>query len=286
MANPGFALGVMVREVNRLSLEERLERIHGMGFECAQLNMNVLGMDTVPGELPPGKAGEIGATFWAFGLTLAAVSGTFNTAHPDETVRKAGIAGIQLLCEAAEDMDTQIITLSTGTRNAEDMWKHHPDNDSHEAWVVMLDTFRQLAKIAEKYDVTLAFESEVTNIVNTAEKAARLLDETGSDHLKVVMDPANFLFPNDLPRQLEIFEDAFSRLGEHIVLAHAKDLGDYDAETEKLSRVPVGKGKLDYPGYIKLLKQSGYQGPIIIHHLKEEEMPGCRDFIRDLLVKV
>ncbi len=285
MTNPGWVLGVMVREVNRLSLEERLERIHGMGFECAQLNLNVLGMDTTPGELPAGKAGEIGAAFWAFGLTLAAVSGTFNTAHPDAMVRKAGIAGIRTLCEAASDMDTPVITLSTGTCDAENMWRQHPDNESPEVWNVMADTFHQLVKMAEKHEVTLAFEPEVANIVNTADKAARLLDEIGSDHLKVVMDPANLLFPDDLPRQLDIFEEAFSRLGEHIVLAHVKDVGDYNPETQKLDRVAVGKGKLDYPGYIKLLKRSGYQGPIILHSLEEKEMPGCREYIKDLILR-
>lgn len=285
MTNPGLPLGVMVREVNRLTLEERLEKIHGMGFECAQMNLNVLGMDTVPLELPAGKAGEIGATFWAFGLTLVAVSGTFNTAHPDENVRKAGIAGIRTLCEAADALGTHIITLSTGTRNPDHMWKNHPENDSPEAWNIMLDTFRQLTSIAEKYYVTLAFEPEVTNIVNTSEKAIRLLEDIGSDHLKVVMDPANLLFPDDLPRQMEIFEEAFARLSDQIVLAHAKDIGEYDEQTNELERVTVGKGKLDYPGYIKLLKQSGYQGSIIIHNLMEEEMPACQEYISNLLYR-
>ncbi len=137
MTTSKFSLGVMVREVKRPSFEESLERIHDMGFESVQFNLNVLGLPTLPASLPHGKAGEIGASFWAYGFNLAAVSGTFNTAHPDVDVRKAGIAGMRTLCESAEDFGTQIITISTGTRNPDHMWRSHPDNDSPEAWQVM-----------------------------------------------------------------------------------------------------------------------------------------------------
>src|SRR5512133_3843368 len=92
MNNPRFTLGVMVREVKKATFEDTLERIHDMRFECVQFNLNVLGLPTVPASLPPGKAGEIGASFWAYELTLATVSGTFNTAHPDEAIRKAEAA--------------------------------------------------------------------------------------------------------------------------------------------------------------------------------------------------
>jgi sugar phosphate isomerase/epimerase len=285
MANPGFTLGVMVREVKRPTFEETLERIHDMGFECVQFNLNVLGLPTVPASLPPGKSGEIGASFWAYGLNLAAVSGTFNSAHPDQEVRKAGIAGIQTLCEAAANMGTQVITLCTGSRNINNMWRTHPENDSPEAWKDMVTTIRTSTRIAEANSVLLAFEPEIANIVNSVEKAARLLNEIASDNLKIVMDPANLLLPEDIHRQLEIFEDAFTQLGQYMVLAHAKDVGDYDESIGELRRVAAGKGQLDYPGYLRLLKESGYQGPIIIHSLPEEEMPASREFISNALIR-
>ncbi|GAP20175.1 sugar phosphate isomerase/epimerase family protein [Leptolinea tardivitalis] len=286
MINSRFALGVMVREVKRPTFEESLERIHDMGFECVQFNLNVLGLPTVPASLPHGKAGEIGASFWAYGLSLAAISGTFNTAHPDPDVRKAGVTGIRTLCEAAGDMGTQVVTLSTGTCNPDHMWRSHPNNDSTEAWKVMISTYRELVRIAESNSVLLAFEPEVTNIVNTVDKAVRLLDEISSDNLKIVMDPANLLFPQDIERQQEIFEDAFSRLGKFIVLAHAKDVGEYDASIDELVRLPAGKGKLDYVCYLRLLKESDFQGPIIIHNLPEEEMPVSLEFLNSTLSRV
>jgi len=286
MTISGFHLGVMLREVKRPSFDESLERVKDLGFECVQLNLSMLGLPTLPTSLPHGKAGEIGASFWAYGLNLAALSGTFNVAHPDIEVRKQGIAGIRTLCESAEPLGTQVITLCTGTRNLEDMWRSHPDNESPEAWQEMLSTIRQITKIAENHSVTLAFEAEVTNIVNTVAKAVRLLDEIASENLKVVMDPANLLFPNDISRQREIFDEAFQKLGDNIVLAHAKDVGEYDESTGELKRLSAGKGSLDFEYYFQLLKASSFQGPVIIHNLLEEEMPFSRDFITNLLHRV
>jgi len=285
MTESGYTLGVMVREVKRSSFEESLERIHLMGFECAQMNLSVLGMPTLPASFPPGKAGEIGAAFWAFGLSHAAISGTFNTAHPDAAVRKAGIMGIKTVCESADELGTQIITLSTGTRNPDHLWQYHPDNETPDAWKTMVTTMRSLARVAAANSILLAFEPERTNIVNSVDKAVRLLDEVASDNLKVVLDPINLLFPEDVNRQHEIIGDAFDRLGPHTALVHIKDISGYDEEKGEFVHVPVGKGKLDSTGFFRALKTSKFQGSIITHHLPEEEMPACREFIENALMK-
>lgn len=285
MVNPMYPLGVMVREVKRPSFDESLERIHDMGFECVQLNLNVLGFPTVPESLPSGKAGEIGATFWAYGLNLSAVSGTFNTAHPDESVRKAGIAGIKTLCESADAMGTRVITVSTGTRDPENMWKIHPDNDSDEAWSTMKSTMTRLIKIAEANSVILAFKPEATNIVSTIEKAIRLIEQVDSENLKVVLDPVNLLTPDTIDRQLELFTNAFSLLRDRIALVHASDLSGWDEETGEVKRAPAGKGRIDYPGFVKLLKRSVYQGPVIMQGLEEADMKSSHGLISDLLIK-
>ena len=54
--------------------------------------------------------------------------------------------------------------------------------------------------IASSYGLTLAIEPEVDNVVDSAVKARRLLDEMASPHLKVVIDPANLFHAGELPR--------------------------------------------------------------------------------------
>ena len=68
------------------------------------------------------------------------------------------------------------------------MWRRHPKNDSPEAWQDMVACVCDAVEIAKPSGVTLAFEPEVNNVVDSAKKARRLLDEINSPHLKVTMD--------------------------------------------------------------------------------------------------
>ena len=77
---------------------------------------------------------------------------------------------------------------------------------------------REATDIARQANVVLAFEPEMSNVVDSARKARRLLDEIGSPHLKVTMDPANLFHAGELPRMKEILDEAFALVGKDIVL--------------------------------------------------------------------
>jgi sugar phosphate isomerase/epimerase len=141
---------------------------------------------------------------------------------------------------------------------------------------------RQAVQIAEEYGVTLAFEPEVANVVDSAPKARRLLDEMGSPYLKVTMDGANIYHAGELPRMREILQQAFALLGQDIALAHAKDL-DRDGEAGHL---PAGKGLLDYEHYFSLLNRLAFDVPVILHGLTESELPESLAFVRGKMEQV
>jgi sugar phosphate isomerase/epimerase len=160
------------------------------------------------------------------------------------------------------------------------MWRRHPDNDTAAAWHDLLASMREAVRTAEAAGVTLAFEPEVSNVIDTAWKARRLLDEIGSPRLKVVMDGANLFHAGELPRMREILDEAFGLLGRDIVLAHAKDLSrDGEAGHEA-----AGEGLLDHDRYLSLLGAAGYAGPLILHGLREEQVDGCVAFLRGKLL--
>jgi sugar phosphate isomerase/epimerase len=172
-------------------------------------------------------------------------------------------------------MGTSKIHLCTGTRDPDNMWRRHPDNDSPTAWTDMLASMGEATKIAHDTGVVLALEPEVNNVVNSARKARHLLDEIGSPHLKVTMDAANLFPAGQLPRMKEILDEAFSLLGKDIVLAHAKDL-DHDGDAGHLA---AGTGKLDYDRYVALLHANGFKGPLLLHGLTEAQVPTCVAFL-------
>ena len=103
-----------------------------------------------------------------------------------------------------------------------------------------------------------------------------LLDEIGSPHLKVTLDPANLFHTGELPRMKEILDEAFALVGKDVVLAHAKDL-DRDGEA---GHKPAGQGVLDYDRYISLLRKYECTGPLLLHGLSVAQVPGCLAFLR------
>jgi sugar phosphate isomerase/epimerase len=187
-----------------------------------------------------------------------------------------------MLASVCSRVGTSVITLCTGTRDPENMWRRHPDNDSTEAWRDLVASMGEALQIAEEHKVTLAFEPEVSNVVDSAVKGRRLLDEMKSRHLKVVMDPANIFHKGELPRMREIIDEAFALLGDYIVLAHAKDLS-HDGEA---GHEAAGRGLLDYDRYLSLLRKVGFGGPLILHGLGESQVAGCIAFLRQKMAAI
>ncbi len=271
-------LGIFAKTFSRPSLEDVLDAVAGYGLHETQFNMSVAGLSSMPKEIDPALAHRVREAAAGRNVTLAAVSGTFNMAHPDEGVRRDGLRRLDAIAGACERLGTSTITLCTGTRYQENMWRRHPDNATPEAWRDMLATMREALETAEERGVTLAFEPEINNVVDSAQKGRRLLDEMRSPHLKVVMDAANLFDADDPARRLsrseEILYEAFDLLGGDVVIAHAKDVrapGGF---------VPAGKGDLDYDLYLKHMIEAGFDGPLILHGLGEEEVEDCLSFIK------
>ena len=130
---------------------------------------------------------------------MAAVSGTFNMIHPDPAQRADGLRRLAVLAAACGALGTRLITLCTGTRDPEDMWRRHPANDTPDAWRDLLASLEVALAAAERHDVFLGVEPEVANVIDSAAKARRLLDELRSPRLKIVMDPANLFHAGELP---------------------------------------------------------------------------------------
>lgn len=263
------------------TLESRLEEAKAHGLACAQVSMACAGLPDMPDEIPSELPERFRREAAARGIRIASVQGTFNMCHPDAEHRRSGLRRLRVLAAACAQMGTSAIHICTGTRDRNSMWRRHPENNSPEAWRDMAACIREAAEIARQSKVVLAFEPEINNIVDTARKARQLLDEVGSPHLKVTIDAANLFHTGELPRMKEILEEAFALLGRDIVLAHAKDL-DHDGDA---GHKAAGEGVLDYDLYLRLLRASRFNGPLLLHGLTRAQVPGCVAFLRAKLAR-
>jgi sugar phosphate isomerase/epimerase len=274
-------LGIFARTFGRPTLEEVLDVVQQQGLDCIQFNFACVGLPSLPDRVDPELCDTIRRQLAQRGMEMAAVSGTFNLIHPDQAQRDQGVQRVAELARSCRRLGTSIITLCTGTRDPQNMWRRHPHNDSPDAWRDLVTMVRQLLNFTEDTGVTLAFEPEVANVVDSAVKAHRLLDEIQSPRLKVVMDGANLFHRGELPRMRQILTEAINLLSPDIVLAHAKDLSrDGEAGHEA-----AGTGLLDYDHYLNLLTKAGFDGPLILHGLAESQVAESVAFLRRKLAR-
>lgn len=271
-------LGLLSPEFPAVSLSANLDAIAATGAVSVQFDLASAVGRTFPTELSQEIVEAIGARFAERQLTLAALSGTYNMIDPDPQAREVGAEGLSRVIALAPRLGTPVVTLCTGSRDPGSMWQKHPDNDTPEAWADLLTQMEKALRVAEKYGVTLAVEPEIGNTINSVAKARRLLDEVRSPQLKIVMDGANIFQRGQLPNMRPVLDEAFELLGSEIALAHAKDL-DKDGEAGHLA---AGRGRLDYPYYMELLKASGFDGAIILHGLKPAEAKDRLAFVRSV----
>jgi sugar phosphate isomerase/epimerase len=268
-------IGIFAKTFRRPTIEELFQAIAGYGIHLVQFNLSCAGLETFPANVSSDRVQRITEAAERAAVELAAISGTFNMAHPDPAVRRGGLMKFEILCEVTARLRIPVITLCTGTRDPVNMWKWHPENDSKGAWDDMVQSVGSALIAAGKNNLHLAFEPESENVVHSASRARKLLDELQNPRLRIVIDPANLISPGR--NQQDVLEEAFTLLGDAIAIAHAKD------RDQAFQACAAGKGILDFEYYLRCLKEVGFTGPLIMHGLEEKDVTFSREFLRRTL---
>jgi sugar phosphate isomerase/epimerase len=272
-------LAIFAKTFARPTVEECLAAVREAGLNAVQFNLSILGIDPVPAMVPSELLTRARDALGSTGVEALALSGTFNAAHPDPAVRQLHLSRFSCVCQAAAELQIPLVTLCTGSRAADDMWRWHPENSTPEAWADSLTTLREVASIAAEHQVRVAFEPERNNVVSTAEQAVRMLEQIGSDHVGTIFDAANLLTEEIVASgagEATIIESA-RRLSGTIVLAHAKELRFPEQE------LPAGAGIVPWRLVTEQLAAIGYDGPLVIHGLREDDVPAAVNTLRSVL---
>ncbi len=273
-------IGIFAKTFVRSTLEETLDAVVAHGLDCTQFNFACAGLPSMPDTIGNDLAERIANAMRQRRLHLAAVSGTFNMIHPDRRQRENGFRRFEVIASHCKTIGANLVTLCTGTFDSDDMWRAHPENDSPQAWKDLLGSMEHALRIAGNFGLTLGVEPELANVINSASKARRLLDELKDPRLKIIMDGANLLHASDLPLAPRIWQEAFDLLGTEIRLAHAKDMAADGIF------VAAGRGALDFDLYARLLRSVNFAGPIILHGLAENEVSASVRLLKDKLAAV
>ena len=133
-----------------------------------------------------------------------------------------------------------------------------PSTDQYQSLVCAL---RMLAEYVKENGQYFLFETGQETPVTLK----RMIEDIGTGNLGINLDSANLiLYGKANPI------DALDVFGEFVRDTHAKD-GLYPTDGKHLGKeVPIGEGKVNFPEFIKKLKEIGYTGPITI----EREISG------------
>jgi sugar phosphate isomerase/epimerase len=245
------------------------------GYTTVQYNMACSGLPAMPDTIPESTTTAIREAARQTGVTIAAVSGTYNMIHPDPAIRATGLARLATLITAARAMGTDMVTLCTGTRDPDDQWRAHPDNTTPAAWVDLLTEMEKVLPLAEAAGIRLGIEPELANVIDSAAAARRLIDTLQSPALAIVLDPAN-LFETG-PDHRDIIARATDLLADRIAMAHAKD------RAPDGSFVAAGQGVIDFAHFTACLRAAGFDGDLVTHGLTAEESPTVARYLAGVI---
>ncbi len=240
----GGSLGVFARCFPVQPPASLAASISSYGFEQVQLNLSAIGETTIPSEesLAGLDLRAVASDFRAAGLDIWGLSGSYNMVHPDQSRVLAQTTDAARLIRRAPELGVSAVTLCTGSRDPDDMWRAHPDNSTPEAWSDLLTNLASLLDAAEEADILLAVEPEPGNVISGTDAALRLVRELGDRAALVgfILDPANLVAEHESDEYESVLRDAFARLGDSAVCVHAKDVVSWEERIRGQSGLDFG----------------------------------------------
>jgi sugar phosphate isomerase/epimerase len=270
--------GAFARIFREDTADALAERFVEFDLKTMQFNFSALGYPALPHRdlVERLDLAGIAASFASRGIQLWGVSGTYNMAHPDRAIREETTRLAAGYIAAIGPIEADAVTLCTGSRDPDHMWRRHPENGSEAAWTDFRSSIDVLLPAAAEAGVKLAIEPEPGNVVTGTAQARRLVAELGGDANRIgfILDPANLVGDAPMERHEAILGEAFSELGSRTLCLHGKDPNGW-------TTVLDGQGGVDYAQVFALYRQLPHPVPFIVQDATPEQLPRVRDLMLD-----
>lgn len=194
---------------------------------------------------PRSIAGEERLKIKEVGLKIPSVAtGVFwkyNLGSLDERERGIGLDYVRMGLELARDLDSDVLLVVPGVARPDVPYEALYDNAKI--------SLRKAAEIAEDLGVIIGVENVWNKFLYSPFEFRRFIDEIESDYVQAYLDVGNLV-------ALGYHEHWIRLLKGRIAMVHVKD---FDLNIGGIRGFRhVGKGSIDWPNVIKLLKEAGY----------------------------
>jgi sugar phosphate isomerase/epimerase len=243
----------------------------GYGLTCVQLTPNFPGLPFhQPGDVTPERCRRVAEPFEREGIAVACVWGSLNLLDPDLDRRHRAVLRLHALLRHCRDFGTDRLVTETGSPAG-------AGPHDRETWTELRLILAEALSVAADVGVMLLLKPEATHVLASVEDALRLRDELRHPNLGSVLDPVNFLLgcpPGELGPELERLVE---QLGPTAPVVHAKDIR---FESNGVTAPRAGLGVLDYGLFLRLLRRHQPAAPIILEHVRPEEIPEAAAHLR------
>jgi sugar phosphate isomerase/epimerase len=133
-----------------------------------------------------------------------------------------------------------------------------------------LDSLGNLARMAEKFGVTLCVKAHVGAAIYNTPTTLRVMEAISSPALGIDMDPSHIYRAGENP--VEAIRAVITRV-KHV---HIRDCKGQQQGPGKPETQANGRGDIDLVGYIRVLHENGYDGPLNLEIIGAKEYPLSR----------
>jgi sugar phosphate isomerase/epimerase len=269
-------IGVATQGFPTLSNAELAKELSGVGIRLIQLFLSQTDSKfwrynerADVSSLTPARCKEIAGIYRDAGISIHSIGVYTNLIHPDPAERKANLEYFEAMMNVGAHMGvTAFISEAGHYRDPKEPEPKIPHHFQDDVWIYMLETARQLAAIAQKYQAKVLLEGFYRGFLASAKRLRMFLEEVNSPHIRALLDPANLIEVNDL-------EEMFNQLGSWIDCLHAKDR---KVHVEK--GVPAGQGSLDYVKFVTLAARHTPNAPLVLEYVGPNDYRAALDHLR------
>ena len=275
-----------LRGSSDMNVEERVKALRAQGLTACLTSPDPwIGMSD-------SEMREVRAVLEEHDVVVFEVAGYCNMLHTDEAKRQANLKRLARAIEAADKIGCRMVGTITGSRNPEteeygDNYAVHPDNWTLETWKLTIAGIRQILDDTAGMQAALGMEAQVTTNLDGPLAHRRLMDDIGSDRVKVNLDPTNMCHLHNHFHTSALIDECFDLLGEDIYGCHAKDTFVLPhSQTVHVQEVCPGRGRMDYGLYLARLSRLEWSRSLLPEHIPADQFPEAYAYIRKVAAEV
>ncbi len=201
----------------------------------------------------------------------------------DENERSTAIKFVKRMVNVSRKLGSPNTYFRPGSMNKRGAWLPHPLNRSAAVFDRMVDSAKQICKVAENEGVPLSVEGGVVSPLYSPERVREFLDAVGSKLIGFNMDPVNFVSGiEDAYDTGALLARFYSVLDGRILGAHAKDFTLVDALLPHFEEEVIGapKAMLDEVAFLKGMQKVCPKGHVFVEHYTDDVLPVAANGLR------